>query len=48
MSTLDHAAVAAVDSTGQLDEVLGLPEHLRTRCGASIPRARGRSTPSAA
>ena len=28
MSTLDRAAVAAVDSTGQLDEVLGLPEHL--------------------
>ena len=28
MSTLDREAVAAVDSTGQLDEVLGLPEHL--------------------
>jgi glucose/mannose-6-phosphate isomerase len=28
MTALDRAAVAAVDSTGQLDEVLGLPEHL--------------------
>lgn len=27
--SLDRAAIAAVDSTGQLDEVLGLSEHLR-------------------
>ncbi len=29
MTTLDREAVAAVDSTGQVDEILGLPEHLR-------------------
>ena len=29
MERLDRAAIAAVDSTGQLDEVLGLAEHLR-------------------
>ena len=28
MTALDRAAVAAVDSTGQMDEVLGLAEHL--------------------
>src|SRR5919206_340747 len=28
MTTLDAAAVAAIDSTGQLGEVLGLSEHL--------------------
>ena len=26
--TLDRDSIAAVDSTGQMDEVLGLPEHL--------------------
>ena len=29
MEALDRQAVAAVDSTGQVDEILGLPEHLR-------------------
>ena len=29
MQALDRQAVAAVDSTGQADEILGLPEHLR-------------------
>jgi glucose/mannose-6-phosphate isomerase len=29
MATLDRAAVAAVDSTGQVDEMLDLPGHLR-------------------
>jgi glucose/mannose-6-phosphate isomerase len=29
MDALDRAAVAAVDSTNQVDEILGLPDHLR-------------------
>ncbi len=29
MAALDRPAVAAVDSTGQVDEILGLPDHLR-------------------
>ena len=29
MATLDRAAVAAVDSTNQVDEILDLPDHLR-------------------
>ena len=29
MEALDRQAVAAVDSTGQVDEILGLPDHLR-------------------
>src|SRR3954451_13006871 len=29
MAALDRAAVAAVDSTGQAADILGLPDHLR-------------------
>ena len=44
MDALDRETIAAVDSTGQLDEVLGLAEHLRDALWRvdSLGRAAGR------
>ena len=48
MSSLDRAAVAAVDSTGQVAEILDLGSTSRTRCGGSTPPARAPSPRPAA